>query len=318
MYVTDKYGIKVSCLFATLFNFVGASIRFLSTTSFIPFGYQSSSSTRPNHRLPLAILFSRSSSESCRILVPGKPADDRQCARFYCEPYRRRHRKSDALHRLHFQRGRYIVSSSNHERHHNFHRRGRAPLEFPDPKRPPSDSSVRFHGEPLKPPVFRRSSYAVQEQGIYVQMITSNFGFAILYSLFFAGEEMFTKLGYPDINGFGLALASLVGCVAALLAGFAADRTKKFNEIVKFCYLGSALTALGINMFLRFQHRSNLNLGFLYVFIAVLSFFCTPTWPVGLELGVEATYPVAEATSSGVLITCGMLALFVISYAMKD
>jgi FLVCR family MFS transporter 7 len=43
----------------------------------------------------------------------------------------------------------------------------------------------------------------------------------------------------------------------------------------------------------------------LVVLLIALGFFAIPIFPISLELGVETTFPVAEATSSGILIIAG-------------
>jgi hypothetical protein len=45
------------------------------------------------------------------------------------------------------------------------------------------------------------------------------------------------------------------------------------------------------------------------VLFAALGFFTIPIFPISLELGVESTFPVAEATSSGILIISGLVNL---------
>jgi hypothetical protein len=51
--------------------------------------------------------------------------------------------------------------------------------------------------------------------------------------------------------------------------------------------------------------------------LCLLGFFSIPVFPISLELGVETTFPVAEATSSGVLIIAGQLMMFSVTFGME-
>jgi len=52
--------------------------------------------------------------------------------------------------------------------------------------------------------------------------------------------------------------------------------------------------------------------------LMALGCFTIPIFPIGLELGVETTFPIAEATSSGILITFGQLLMFLLTEAMEQ
>ncbi|TKR61275.1 hypothetical protein L596_028403 [Steinernema carpocapsae] len=180
------------------------------------------------------------------------------------------------------------------------------------PPTPPSASMERH----TSPPFFEGLLTVFKNRAFYVQMVTSGMATAITFALFFACDQMFHEMGYSDINGYGMALASVIGCASTLLIGYYVDHTKRFHETIKSLYLCTAVSVIAINILLRFAF-STVNLVLLLTLIVVLSFFSTPTWPIGIELGVETTFPVAEATSSGVLITCGQLQIFGLGYAMK-
>jgi hypothetical protein len=55
----------------------------------------------------------------------------------------------------------------------------------------------------------------------------------------------------------------------------------------------------------------------LVALLCLLGFFSIPVFPISLELGVETTFPVAEATSSGVLIIAGQLLMFIVTFGME-
>lgn len=45
----------------------------------------------------------------------------------------------------------------------------------------------------------------------------------------------------------------------------------------------------------------------LFIFFTILGIFTIPVFPISLELGVESTFPVAEASSSGILVIAGFV-----------
>ena len=73
-----------------------------------------------------------------------------------------------------------------------------------------------------------------------------------------------------------------------------------------------AIVAVGIDLFLRHKNSNWYDPYILGILMILLGFFCIPSFPIGLELGIETTYPIAEASSSGVLIISSQLLLFTI------
>jgi predicted MFS family arabinose efflux permease len=93
----------------------------------------------------------------------------------------------------------------------------------------------------------------------------------------------------------------LFGIFGAAIFGIIVDRTKRFLLIYKLCIAGTALSAVSLAVSF---NRENAEI---HVALSVLAFgfFGFPTYPLGLELAVESTYPTPEATSSGSLICMG-------------
>ena len=52
--------------------------------------------------------------------------------------------------------------------------------------------------------------------------------------------------------------------------------------------------------------------------MAAIGFFTTPVLPLALELGAEITYPLSEATPSGVLMSAGQLVGIIVILIMDD
>uniref|UniRef100_A0A1I7YQD6 MFS domain-containing protein n=1 Tax=Steinernema glaseri TaxID=37863 RepID=A0A1I7YQD6_9BILA len=316
MYVTDTYGIKTSCIVSSACNFLGILIRLAST---LPF-FASYSPLLLHYTGQTIAAF----AQPFLLCLPPK------VAQFWFPESQRT--LANAIAFISNPIGviigsltpAVIVHGSNLSQELIVMNSGLTALAAAiflmsllirggRPPTPPSPSTESV----LSPPFFEGLCLLFKNRAFYVQMITATSGFAIIFSIFLAGDRMFDELGYPEVNGYGMALGSGVGCVGALFGGFFVDRTKKFSEVIKLSYLGTALSVLGITLFFRFQQYSQFNLVLIMLLITLINFFSSPTWPVSLELGVETTFPVAEATSAGVLVTCGQLFLFVLGYSMK-
>jgi len=142
-------------------------------------------------------------------------------------------------------------------------------------------------------------------------------------------DKQLIGLGYGEykVAGYLLSLSAFSGTIASIFSGWLVDRTKKFNEFIKVSYLGIAVSAVALDVvgpfsgygkgescdkqsereikFLHHRHQSDWSLVILVLLFALLGFFAIPVFPISLELGVESTFPVAEATSSGILIIAG-------------
>ena len=110
-----------------------------------------------------------------------------------------------------------------------------------------------------------------------------------------------------------------IGLIGGTVASCILDHTKKFKEVgvvtlglailclVWFMEVGvvyggrcGLLFSTFIMQVARLEHQS-VNIAFS---LCMFGFFALPLIPVCMELGVEITFPIAEATSSGLLWTC--------------
>ena len=94
------------------------------------------------------------------------------------------------------------------------------------------------------------------------------------------------------------------GLIGSSLVSYVVDKNKKYITYMK---LAVGLTAISINGLLVSTNYSNIK-PIIAIFSAIFGFFGFMTYPLGLELGVECTFPaVQEATSSGLLMLSGQL-----------
>lgn len=70
-------------------------------------------------------------------------------------------------------------------------------------------------------------------------------------------------------------------------------------------------------MFLNKTNTGTFDTIIVYILCGCLGAFSIPQFPIGVELGVETTFPVMEATSSGVLVIFGSLFMFIIPFVQN-
>ncbi len=130
---------------------------------------------------------------------------------------------------------------------------------------------------------------------------------------------------WQDFAGLCGAVAIVFGVLGAFLLGLYVDKTKKFTEVTK---INMCLTSLGCSVF-AVVSRGMVSVLLMCVGPEMLSscclqvsqlseqkfsigavcawfgFFGYSVYPVAMELGVECSYPVGEATSSGLIFVSG-------------
>ncbi|XP_030001600.1 solute carrier family 49 member A3 [Sphaeramia orbicularis] len=168
------------------------------------------------------------------------------------------------------------------------------------PPTPPSASAESSTSEPFV-------------QGIKLLMI--NKAYLILLLCFGAGIACFTCFstlldqilcvtGYSnDFAGLCGALFIVFGIVGAAALGLYVDKTKKFIEVTKINMSFSALACIAFSVvsLLREQNAA------VAAVCSLFGFFGFSIYPVAMELSVECSYPVGEATSAGLIFISGQI-----------
>uniref|UniRef100_A0A7E4VYZ2 MFS domain-containing protein n=1 Tax=Panagrellus redivivus TaxID=6233 RepID=A0A7E4VYZ2_PANRE len=110
--------------------------------------------------------------------------------------------------------------------------------------------------------------------------------------------------GYSDSFSGGIgALLIVSGLIGAAVSGVYVDKTKKFEETMKCCFCVAGIAACSLTIALQYVNVH----WWIALSIFVFGAFGFAIYPIGLELGVEVSFPVAEASSSGLLIIAGQL-----------
>ncbi|VDM40673.1 unnamed protein product, partial [Toxocara canis] len=356
MYVTDRYGIRVSCYLGSTMNLLGAIIRVISS---LP-------NVQINSRLPLLY----SGQTIAAFAQPFFLCLSPKVAEFWFADNQRG--LANALSFIANPLGvgigslmpTYIVSNSVKVTDSNeiFYLNTLAltlaslvmmmtfGISRAKPPTPPSASSQN-HDAPSffqgLVQLFRYETYMILRiRQFYIQMLTFGLAFAIEWSLFVTIDPMLFEIGYSvrifspllrnyiehsfrrtSVSSYLISVTAASGVCGSIVAGVIVDRSKRFNEVIKGCYIGIAICASVICLFVRHKNTDH-SFYLAAVLIAVmmlLGFFAIPVFPIGmlidlidcdqwpmqsmedvrLELGVETTFPIAEATSSGILIIGG-------------
>ena len=136
-----------------------------------------------------------------------------------------------------------------------------------------------------------------------------NLNFWVLLTTFGIGAGVFTTIqiivpqyvcpyGYSNKTaGLWGSLLIIFGVVGATLSGLLISRTRLYKEIGIICLSCTTLAIIGFVEVSTIQDIPFV----LAFFLCATGFFALGFLPVAMELGVEVTFPAAEATSSGLL-----------------
>ncbi|KAI6228694.1 hypothetical protein M3Y99_01196100 [Aphelenchoides fujianensis] len=320
MFVTDRYGVKPSCVCGCLFNFLGAAIRVLSSLSALPVDL----------RLPVLYVGQTvaAMAQPFFLCLSTKVAEQ-----WFAEDQRA---LANSLSFVANPLGVVVgsiapvifVSSGDEDDESNDILYLNSVLTLlallvlslclgirrSKPLTPPSASSECASA----PPFFQGLLQLFTIPIYFIQMITFGAAFALQWSIFITADKMLNTLNYNvKVTSWLISLSAVSGCVGCVAAGWVVDKTKRFKEVIKTCYICVAIFAIAINLHLRRPNQGPSDDVVLVVLLCLLGFFSIPVFPISLELGVETTFPIAEATSSGVLIIAGQSLMFLVTYAME-
>ncbi|XP_064629895.1 solute carrier family 49 member A3-like [Lineus longissimus] len=167
------------------------------------------------------------------------------------------------------------------------------------PPTPPTASAAEQHES-----FFEGLRDILRNKAYWVLFFAFGTGVALFNTLSSLLEQVFCARGYSD-DFAGICGALLIGCgvIGAGVAGVIVDKTKKFEEVAKLCYVMAALSLIFFTLIS--MHRDQPAL--VALSLALFGFFGFALYPVCLELGVECTFPVAEGTSAGFLMISGQI-----------
>eukprot|EP00112_Aurelia_sp_Birch-Aquarium-sp1_P006096 Seg1681.7 transcript_id=Seg1681.7/GoldUCD/mRNA.D3Y31 product="Solute carrier family 49 member A3" protein_id=Seg1681.7/GoldUCD/D3Y31 len=159
---------------------------------------------------------------------------------------------------------------------------------------PPTAPSASAHE--VSDPFLVGVKAALKSRSFLLLTLLFSFGVAAFSTVTTLLEQIVCPRGYNnDIAGLCGALVIVGGLVCSGIAGAYVDKTKKFEETAKFLAMLACVSSCLVLISASLFNQTVLLCVAFFLFGAT----CLGVAPICLELGVECTYPVDEATSSG-------------------
>ncbi|KAJ8377859.1 hypothetical protein AAFF_G00250910 [Aldrovandia affinis] len=168
------------------------------------------------------------------------------------------------------------------------------------PPSPPSASGGSTDSEPF----LQGMRLLLKNRAYIILLLCFGSGIAVFTCFSTLLEQILCVKGYSDgFAGICGALFILFGVAGAALLGLYVDRTKKFTDAIKISMSLCALAccALAVVSQMREQKAA------LAAMCSLFGFFGFAIYPVAMELSVECSYPVGEASSTGLIFISGQV-----------
>ncbi|KAE9556411.1 hypothetical protein FO519_000296 [Halicephalobus sp. NKZ332] len=169
---------------------------------------------------------------------------------------------------------------------------------------PPTPASASSSKEVKSPPFFQGLKKALRSKTFVILALGLGGGVGLFNALYNNLQPALCVKGYSDtFSGIMGALLIVSGLIGSAISGIYVDKTKKFEETIKCSLCVAGLFACSLSVSLQYENVE------WWIALSIFGFgaFGFAIYPIGLELGVEVTYPVAEATSSGLMIMMGQV-----------
>ncbi|XP_024116141.1 solute carrier family 49 member A3 [Oryzias melastigma] len=169
-----------------------------------------------------------------------------------------------------------------------------------EPPTPPSASAESSGSEPF----VQGLKLLLRNKAYLVLLLCFGSGIAVFTCFSTLLEQVLCVRGYTnDFAGLCGALFIVFGIVGAGALGLYVDKTKKFIEATK---INMGLTALACIAFSVVSLMPQQKVAVAAV-CSLFGFFGFSIYPVTMELSVECSYPVGEATSAGLVFVSGQV-----------
>ncbi|KAI4819739.1 hypothetical protein KUCAC02_004975 [Chaenocephalus aceratus] len=176
-------------------------------------------------------------------------------------------------------------------------------LRSSSPPTPPSASAESSGSEPFVQGI----KLLLENRAYLVLMLCFGSGIAAFTCFSTLLEQILCVQGYSnEFAGLCGALFIVFGIVGAGALGLIVDKTKKFIEATKINLSLSAVACIAFSVVSLMPQQKVA----VAVVCSLFGFFGFSIYPVVMELAVECTYPVGEATSSGLIFVSGQVQSF--------
>ncbi|XP_053735705.1 solute carrier family 49 member A3 [Synchiropus splendidus] len=168
------------------------------------------------------------------------------------------------------------------------------------PPTPPSVSAELSCSEPF----LSGLKLLLKNRSYLVLLVAIGSGLAVFTCVSSLLEQILCVHGYSDdFAGLCGALLIVSGIVGAGLLGFYVDRTKNFIEATKINMSFTALSGIAFSVVSLLPQQKVA----IAAVCSLFGFFGFSIYPVAMELSVECSYPVGEATSTGLIFISGQI-----------
>ncbi|KAA0709651.1 Major facilitator superfamily domain-containing protein 7 [Triplophysa tibetana] len=168
------------------------------------------------------------------------------------------------------------------------------------PPTPPSASVVTSSTEPF----LHGIKLLLKNKAYMILLVCFGSGIGIFTCFSTLLEQILCVKGYSnDFAGLCGACSIVFGIVGAGILGLYVDKTKQFTEVTK---INMCLTSLGCSAFAVVSQLKDMKVA-IGAACAWFGLFGFSVYPIAMELGVECSYPVGEATSSGLIFISGQI-----------
>nr|XP_019968463.1 PREDICTED: major facilitator superfamily domain-containing protein 7-like [Paralichthys olivaceus] len=168
------------------------------------------------------------------------------------------------------------------------------------PPTPPSPSAVSSGSEPFVQGI----KLLMKNRSYLILLLCFGSGIAVFTCFSTLLEQILCVQGYTN-NFAGLcgALFIVFGIVGAGVLGLYVDKTKKFIEATKINMSLCALACIAFSVVSLMRQQK----AAVATVCSLFGFFGFSIYPVAMELSVECSYPVGEATSAGLIFISGQV-----------
>lgn len=168
------------------------------------------------------------------------------------------------------------------------------------PPTPPSASVLTSSTEPF----LQGIKLLLKNKAYMILLVCFGSGMGIFTCFSTLLEQILCVKGYSnDFAGLCGACSIVFGIVGAGFLGLYVDKTKQFTEVTK---INVCLTSLGCSAFAVVSQLKDMKVA-IGAACSWFGLFGFSVYPVAMELGVECSYPVGEATSSGLIFISGQI-----------
>ncbi|XP_034740069.1 solute carrier family 49 member A3 isoform X1 [Etheostoma cragini] len=168
------------------------------------------------------------------------------------------------------------------------------------PPTPPSASAESSGSEPFVQVI----KLLLRNKAYLILLLCFGSGIAVFTCFSMLLQQILCVHGYTnDFAGICGALFIVFGIVGAGALGLYVDKTKKFTEATKINMCFTALSCIAFSVVSLMPHQK----AAVAAVCSVFGFFGFSIYSVAMELSVECSYPVGEATSAGLIFISGQV-----------